>query len=79
MTNEPILNAMDYPAVANHQLNPDEPPYAVAVFAETTGDWNEFLFLTTDEGEGIAISPDEARALRRVIDRWLSTAVEPRP
>lgn len=62
----------EFTPIEKHQLNPDEPPHAVAVFVESTGEWDEFLFLTGDEDAGgIALSPPEAEALVEVIKRWL--------
>lgn len=63
-------------AIPKHQLYPDEPPHAVAVWVESTGDWDEFLGLSTRDGEEvesfIALSPEEARQLVAVINRWLA-------
>lgn len=64
---------MKFKPIEKHQLNPDEPPFAVAVFAQTSGEEDEFLLLTTDDGREprIALSPDEAIALRSVINEWI--------
>ena len=62
----------DFTPIPKHQLNPDEPPHAVAAFVESTGEDDEYLALTArDEEDFIAISPAEARALRDGITRWL--------
>jgi len=60
--------------IEKKQINPDEPPHAEAAFVETTGEWDEFLFLTQgDESEEryIVLSPQEFRELVKVGIHWL--------
>jgi len=58
--------------IERHQLFEDEPEHAVKAFVETTGDYDEYLYLTNDDSDDwIVLSPMEARRLQQVIDRWL--------